>query len=219
VRAMAVFGAALTRLGLATTAIAAAAASAQIPSSRSGHSGIEYLSNEVAMGELMDFGACYAAEETRKALRLIATTPSSREEATTFVALFKSSNQGCLDGNSELSADVPLVRGAIAEGMYKKRVPIPAALMQTVPAPAEVSNLSGAARCYVGGHRAQATWLMAETRPGTRKEFDAVKRLMPDFLKCVPGDTKFSFPATVIRFRLAEALLRTAAPAAPAVAK
>ena len=112
-----------------------------------------------------------------------------------------------------------MVRGAIAEGLYKKRIPIPPELMQTVPAPAEVSNLSGAARCYVGGHRFEAMKLLAQTSPGSRKEFDMMSKLMPDFSKCVPKGTKLSFPATVVRFRLAEALLRTAAPAAPAVAK
>lgn len=198
---------------------AAQAGSAQIPSSRSGHSGVEYLSNEDSMITLIEFGDCYAKRETKKALRLIATTPSSREEAKTYVALFRGSNQYCLGNVSRLSADLAFVRGAIAEGLYRNKVPVPAALMQTVPAPAQVTDLSGVARCYIGTHRAEATRLLTETRPGSRKEYDALGKMMPDFFKCVPGDTKFSFPATVIRFRLAEALLRTAPPAAPAVAK
>ncbi len=192
---------------------------AQIPSSRSGSSSLEYLSNEDGLIAVMEFGECYAKGETKKALRLLATTPSTREEAQTYVALFRGSNQACLKEIIELNAALPMVRGAIAEGMYKKRIPIPSQLMQTVPAPAGVVDLSGAARCYVGTHRFEATKLVTQTRPGGRKEFDMLNKLMPDFSKCVPKGTKLSFPATLIRFRLAEALLRTAAPAAAAVTK
>jgi hypothetical protein len=198
---------------------AAQPASAQIPSSRSGQSSLQYLSNEDGLIAIMEFGECYAKGETKKALRLLATSPSTREEAQTYVALFRGSNQACLKEIIQLNADLPMVRGAIVEGLYKKRIPIPPQLMQTVPAPATATDLSGAARCYVAGHRLEAMRLLAQTRPGSRKEFDMLGRLMPDFSTCVPKGTKLSFPATIIRFRIAEALLRTAAPAATAGAR
>ena len=203
-------------LSLALSAGLGSAAHAQIPSSRSGSSSLEYLSNEDGLIAVMEFGECYAKGETRKALRLLATPPSTREEAKTYVALFKGSNQACLKNIIELNADIAMVRGAIVEGLYKKRIPIPPELIQSAPAPAEAADLSGAARCYVGGHRLEAMRLLAQTRPGGRKEFDMIDRLMPDFSKCVPKGTKLSFPATIVRFRIAEALLRTAASAAPA---
>lgn len=198
-------------LCLALPASLGGAAQAQIASSRSGQSSLQYLPAQDGLVAIMDFGKCYAKGETKKALRLLATTPSSREEIQTYVALFRASNEACLKDIIELNADVPMVRGAIAEGLYKQRIPIPPALMQTVPAAEEVTNLSGAARCFVGAHRVEATRLIEETHPGGRKEFDMLNGLMANFSKCAPG-TKLSFPATVVRFRIAEALLRTAAP-------
>jgi len=196
-------------IALAWAALAHSA-SAQIPSSRSGSSSLEYLPAEDGLLAVMDFGKCYAKGKPKKAFRLLATQPSTREEAQTYVSLFRGSNESCLKELIELSSDLPMVRGAIAEGLYKQRIPIPPELMQTVPAPADVQDLSGAARCYVAAHRLEASALIEHTRPGGRKEFDMLNRLMPDFSKCVPKGTRLSFPATVVRFRLAEALLRTA---------
>jgi hypothetical protein len=198
----------------------AQAASAQIADGRSGSSTMRYLSSEESMVALVEFGRCYAKQETPKALRLIATEPSSREEAQTYIALFRKANQICLGDVSEMASDLPLVRGAIAEGLYRNAIALPAALTQTAPAPAEVRNLAGAARCYTASHRDEVSKLLAETRAGSRKEFDRISAMMPGLSKCVPGGAKFNFSTTVIRFRLAEALLRTSsAPAAPAGVK
>ncbi|MGZ8287441.1 MAG: hypothetical protein ACXW27_15660 [Allosphingosinicella sp.] len=185
-------------------------ASAQISHGASGSSTMFYLSNEQGMEEVVGFGACYAKEHPEKALRLIATRPASREEAQTYVSLFKKHYQSCLGDVTRLSASLALIRGAIAQGLYKRNTPLPAALMQTAPTTAQVRNLSDAARCYVASHREEARSLVAETKVGGRKEYDAVVKLMPDFLKCVPGGAKAEFTATLVRFRLAEALLRTA---------
>jgi hypothetical protein len=75
-----------------------------------------------------------------------------------------------------------------------------------------VRNLSDAARCYVATHREETRSLVADTKVGGRKEYDAVMKLLPDFLKCVPSGANAQFTATLVRFRLAEALLRTAPP-------
>jgi hypothetical protein len=207
--------AAFSRLALGAAALACAgAASAQLAPGRSGSSTTKYLSSEESMVALVVFGRCYAKQQPEKAMRLIATEPTSRAEAQTYIELFRKSDEACLGDVSSMSIDLPLVRGAIAEGLYRSNVALPPALMQTAPAPAEVRNLAGAARCYTAAHRQEVRALLAETKAGSRKEFDAVSRLMPDFYKCVPGGAKFNFSATVIRFRLAEALLRTSISAA-----
>lgn len=190
-------------------------ASAQLAPGRSGTSTMEYLNREASMAALIDFGECYAASDTRKALRLIATEPSSRAEAATYISLFRNADLDCLGDVTSMSADLPLVRGAIAEGFYRRRVPMPPEMMQSAPALAQVRSLSDAARCYVATHREQVRALL-ETRPGSRKEFDAVNALSEDLFACVPAGARFKFSATVIRFRLAEALIRTLAPAAGA---
>jgi hypothetical protein len=201
--------------GLALSLLASSA-SGQISNGASGSSTMFYLNREQAMEEVVGFGSCYAKESTEKALRLIATRPSSREEAQTYVALFKRPYQACLGDVTRLGATLPLVRGAIAQGLYKRKIPVPAALMQTAPAPAQVRNLSDAARCYLASHREDARSLVDGTKVGSRKEYDAVMKLLPEFLKCVPSGAKGEFTATLVRFRLAEALLRTAPPAAAA---
>jgi hypothetical protein len=178
-----------------------------------------YLSDEESMTALVLFGRCYAKKDRENSLKLIATEPTSRPEMQTYIALFRKSDEPCLGDVTSMSADLPLVRGAIAEGLYRSGIPLPPALMQTAPEPAQVRNLSGAARCYAASHREEVRSLLAETKAGSRREFDAITKLMPDFYKCVPGGAKFNFSATVIRFRLAEALLRLSGPAAPTVAK
>ncbi len=199
------FFGALVALGLPASPVAA-----QISNGASGSSSMFYLNSEQAMEEVVGFGACYAKENTAKALRLIATQPSSREEAQTYVALFKRPYQACLGDVTNLGSNLPMIRGAIAQGLYKRQAPLPAALMQTAPAPAQVRNLSDAARCYVATHREQARSLVVDTKVGGRKEYDAVMKLLPDLLKCVPSGARAQFSAPLVRFRLAEALLRTA---------
>jgi hypothetical protein len=176
---------------------------------------MQYLNREAGMAALIEFGECYAATDTQKALRLIATEPSSRAEAATYISLFKKADLDCLGDVSSMSVDLPMVRGAIAEGFYRRRVPMPPAMMQTAPALAQVRSLSDATRCYVATHREQVRALL-ETRPGSRKEYDAVNALIQDLFACVPAGARFNFSATVIRFRLAEALIRTLPPAAEA---
>lgn len=206
----------LSLAGLAGLALLASPVSAQLSNGASGSSTMSYLSNEEGLQEVVGFGDCYAKQQPGKALRLIATRPASREEAQTYVSLFKKHYQSCLGDVTRLSADLSLIRGAIAQGLYKRQVPVPAALMQTVPAVAQVRNVSDAARCYVASHREEARRVVAETKVGSRKEHDAVVKLLPDFFKCVPGGANAQFSATLVRFRLAEALLRTVPSAAPA---
>lgn len=202
---------------LAAIALAAGfqGASAQLAPGMSGSSTLRYYDRETGMSVLASFGRCYAKNETARALRLIATPPTSLAERRTYIALFKKANAYCLGDMNSLSADLPLVRGAIAEGLYRQGMSIPEELMQPVPAPAQVRDLSGAARCYAAPHGAEVRALL-ETKPGGRKEYDAVSKLMPEFLKCVPEGAQLNSSATVIRFRLAEAMLRTSRAAAPA---
>jgi hypothetical protein len=199
----------------AVLGLLASAASAQISNGASGSSTMAYLSNEESLKEVVGFGECYAKESPEKALRLIATPPASREEALTYKALFRKPYQSCLGDVSRLSADLALIRGAIAQGLYKRKMPMPATLMQPVPTVAQVRNVSDAARCYVASHAEEARRVVAETKVGSRREHEEVVKLMPDFFKCVPEGARVQFTATLVRLRLAEALLRTAPSANP----
>ena len=195
--------------GAVALGLLASAASAQISNGASGSSTMSYLSNEEGLQEVVGFGDCYAKQSPEKALKLIATRPASREEAQTYKSLFSKHYQSCLGDVTRLSADLALIRGAIAQGLYKRKVPVPAALMQPAPSVAQVRNVSDAARCYVASHADEARRVVTETKVGGRKEHDEVVKLMPDFFKCVPDGAKVQLTATLVRLRLAEALLRT----------
>ena len=64
---------------------------------------------------------------------LIATDPGSLEEAKTYKKLFSKPYQSCLGDVTQFNVSHTLVRGAIAEGLYRKKIPLPTALI--VPAP------------------------------------------------------------------------------------
>lgn len=195
-------------------AVVATAAAAQIAPTMSGSSSMSYLGQDQFWGVVSEFGTCYAVTNKSDALTLIATAPNSPEEAETYRKLFHKSYNSCLGDVVELrGVTVGMMRGAIAEGLYRKRVALPANLIQPAPKFGEtgqIHNLSQAALCYTAAHAAEGQALILTTRPGSRKEFDAVMAMMPEFGRCVPaGARNTAFDATQIRFRVAEALLRT----------
>ncbi|HEY0325796.1 MAG TPA: hypothetical protein VGC46_07440 [Allosphingosinicella sp.] len=190
--------------------LAASPAAAQLAPSRSGSSTVTYMGAEEAMSELSRFGRCYARERRNDAHSLIATRPSSREEAEVYRRLFNGS-VSCIAPGTSLRMPVAYVRGAIAEGLHRVGNGIPDTLRQTAPALAEVRNLSDAARCYAATHQNEVRALLATTA-GSRQEFQAVSALMPALSACIPAGAATQFDATVIRFRLAEAQLRLGAP-------
>ncbi|HEX8239596.1 MAG TPA: hypothetical protein VF574_07640 [Allosphingosinicella sp.] len=198
---------------VAASAVAAglaAPAAAQIAPGYSGSSSMTYLGEDQIWDVVSEFGTCYAGTSKAEALMLVATEPNSAAETATYRKLFRKPYQSCLGDVSSLQGiAISMIRGAIAEGLYRKKIPIPANLMQPVPAAGTVHNLSQASLCYVAGHPDRARALIATTRPGSKKEFEAVTALMDDFTRCIPaGARNLQFNATQIRFRLAEALLR-----------
>jgi hypothetical protein len=168
------------------------------------------------MKQLADFGRCYGDNQRKQALLLIATRPGSREEAATFRKLFKSDSQMCLLGGTRMYSLIESVRGAIAEGLLRSGEPLPAEYRLTAPTAAEVGGLSDVARCYAASHLEEVKRVLA-TKPGSRAEHEAVKGVVGGFGVCLPPGGKIRADATLVRFRLAEALLRLGVPfAAPA---
>lgn len=175
----------------------------------------KYFGSEEAMNELAAFGRCYAKRNRADALSLIATRPTSREEVQVYRKLFSGDNLVCLIPGTELNLPPAYVRGAIAEGLLRAGEGIPAGHVLPAPVAAEVRNLSDAARCYAAGHRDQVQAVLA-TKPATKQELAAVSAAMGGFEACLPAGVKVEFDSTVIRYRLAEALLRLPPPATAA---
>jgi hypothetical protein len=203
----------MRRVGLWLAALAAGSAvpaSAQLGVGRSGTSTESRFGSEVAMEALTRFGRCYAATVPKSAFALVGTVPGTADEAKVYRRLFSGESTPCLGSITELRVPPQFVRGAIAEGLYREHVPLPPALRLVATGPAEVRDLSGAARCYVSQQPTEAHALL-RTNPASQAEYEAVKGLMPAFASCLPGGVQANFPATMIRYRIAEALYRTGA--------
>jgi hypothetical protein len=136
---------------------------------------------------------------------LIATVPGSPEEDKAFRRKVYGERETCLPGGTTMSMPTIFARGAIAEGLLRSDG-VPDNYRLPSPAPAQVRDLHGAARCYTASHRSDVEKLL-QTHPGSREEVAAVAGLWEDFRKCMPN-FKVRLNAPWIRFLLAEAQLR-----------
>lgn len=181
--------------------------SGQIAPGQSGTSSLVYIDEAEAMITLTIFGRCYAKKNRNEALSVIATQPGSREEMQTLRKLFRRSNIACMSNNTNLRMPLPYIRGVIAEGLLRSGSAIPAShVLPALPA-IKVRNLSDAAGCYVAGHEDEVRKLLM-TKVGSKPEFESVSAIADDFVNCLPVDRSRPLYTTLIRFRLAEALLR-----------
>ena len=189
---------------------ASSSASAQIGGGHSGHSSEWSFSGRMAFDELNAFGECFASRQTQDALKLVGTAPASVDEARVYKALF-SKEQYCLGNLRGLSVPWKFVRGAVGEGFYAKRMPLPPAFAapQSMP-PGKVQSVMDAAICYVGKRPADARKLVETTKPGTKEESTAIDALWPDFQACLPPNMPagFQIENIMLRYRIAEAMWR-----------
>jgi hypothetical protein len=193
--------------------LGAGAAQGQIAPGMSGRSSMQFMDQEEAMRTLAMFGRCYARRARADGLALIATRPTSREEAETYRRLFRR-DVICIGPGTTMSMPLAYVRGAIAEGFFHSGEGIPASHQLGAPSGEQVRNVADAARCYAAGHRAQVRALIA-INPGSKAEYDAISAMMDGIRACLPDGAGFEMSATVIRYRLVEGLLRLG-PDAPA---
>lgn len=184
-------------------------AAAQIAAGVSGSSTTTTMDDGEAWRTLRAFGHCYSSRNLAGALALIATEPGSRAEAETYRRLFRGDSQ-CLGGSTELAMPVAMVRGAIAEGLYRNRAALPANLALAAPvAGVPIRRFSEAARCYAATHRDQVRSLVETTAPGSRQELAAMNDMASDFFRCLPEVARSRrLNPTQVRYLVAEALLR-----------
>ena len=202
---------ALAAFGMAALACGAQPAAAQLATGRSGSSSMTYLDASQIWPILDVYGACYAMRNKGAAFQLLATQPNSPEEAKVYRKLFAKPYQSCLGDVTALTGvPISMVRGAIAEGLYRKKVAVPAELIAgPLPADRRAKNLAEAARCYTASNPGKVKSLLSDTKVATKEEAAAVEALMPHFAQCIPaGARQLSVASTQIRYRLAEALLR-----------
>ena len=189
---------------------------AQTGTGQSGHSTSAELGNVKLLGDLAQFGRCFAATERKWSLALLQTKPGSNEENEVYRKMTRL-DQPCLFGGTQMSSSVVYIRGAIAEGLVKEGG-VPADMLLPAPSADRVTTLSEAARCYVSRHRREVKALI-DMKLGTKEEVAAVGALWPGLRTCIPKRASVRLNALWIRYLLAEALLRTADPAAPGNAR
>ena len=201
-------------LALMVAGCAGQAALAQIAPGYSGTSSLTIIEDEEAFRMLRAYGSCFAMRQPAEALALIAAAPGSSVEADTFRRRVRRTSLVCLGGETELHMPMYMLRGAIAEGLYRRGVVLPPDLALPIPAPgAPTRTLAEAARCYIAGHRDQVRALIDQTQMGSREEYARLSEMAPDFFLCLPeGYRGGQFSTVLIRGRLAEALYRMPAP-------
>jgi hypothetical protein len=189
-------------------ALPSAATAQYDPGSRMSTSTTRNLGQKEAWDSLIVFGSCYASSQRVKAYRFVATEPGTADEARAYKALFSRSDEPCLGDVSEMSVNYQFVRGAIAEGLYLKRIPVPANLAARPIARESVQSVLQTAICYASQNPAEARWLIENTSPSSKKEDEAITRLHPRFVACLPPNlpASFSIDPTLLRFRIAEAM-------------
>jgi hypothetical protein len=108
---------------------------AQLPSGYSGSSSLTVIEDGEAFRALNGYGSCFAAHNTADALALIATGPGSAEETALFNRRIGRASVVCLGGGTTMRMPRFLLRGAIAEGLYRRGVALPPNLALAIPAP------------------------------------------------------------------------------------
>jgi hypothetical protein len=186
----------------------------QTTPSQQGMSTSTPLGNVKLLRDLEFFGRCFARSDRKTALALIATKPLSKEENQVYKKL-AGYEQNCLFPGTRMFSSVVYIRGTIAEGLLETGGVPPELLLPAPRTAAEVTSLSEAARCYVLGHRSEVQALL-RMKAGDREEVAAVGALWSGFKTCLPKRANVRLNALWIRYLLAEALLRTSGPAAPA---
>jgi len=183
-------------------------AAAQIAPGKSGTSSMHYYSGQGAWDTLDTFGTCYASRNKALALELVATKPDSIDEVKAYKRLFSKKDQSCLALASELRVPYQMVRGAIAEGLYRKGVPVPANLAVTqAPSVGQVRNFMDASLCYAAGHRDEVRTFLATTRLGTKSEDKGISPIFEKLGECIPeGARSIDVSSSMVRVRLAEAM-------------
>jgi hypothetical protein len=178
--------------------------------SHSGTSTEWAFSGRVAFDDLNSFGTCFASKQTKDAIRLVSTEAGSADEARVYKELF-SKEQFCLGDLTWLHVPWRLVRGAVGEGFYTARVPVPANLALPRDLPREkVQSVMDAAICYAGKHSDDARALIEQTKPATKEEGATFDAHWSDFEACLPPNMPvgYKFDTLLLRYRIAEALWR-----------
>jgi hypothetical protein len=189
-------------------------AHAQIAGHFSGTSTAQYIGGDAIMEDISRVGKCLAETKRAKSEAFIAAAMGTPEEAAAYKQLI-GRNTTCLADLSRLRTSRAILRGAIAEGLYKLRF---AAGAPSYLQPAPVQAPQTFADCYARAHPQQIHGLLTKTRIASKDEHVAFLRMAPDFSACLPAGKQAALRPSIVRLELAEALYRATLAPQPAPA-
>ena len=195
----------------------------QMPRGGSGQSGQTAAAAPATPAQLHAAAACVIARSADAADPLLATAPYSAAERQQAVRLL-GEMQRCTRPHQTFTSSAVMIRGALAEAVYKARFAAPQAARSPALAakpllqPSEVASGTDAAALAAGYALAECTAAahpelvvaFLQTEPGTPAAQTALQALNPTFVGCVTGPpgTQISLDGRTIRGTLAEDLYR-----------
>ncbi len=160
---------------------------------------------------LRDISGCVPSLKYEGSVAFLAAEPASDAETKAFKKLFGGQRNMCMRNFVRATFVRAHLRGAIAEGMYKKIYTGKPAITVPLAVQPAIRTLHDFARCFVAGHANSAHRLIIEAKLGSDAERAAVRTIAADFEPCLPEGVQVRIDPTEVRMALAEALYRAAA--------
>lgn len=189
-------------------AMASGPSVAQLASGVSGSSGVRESGRDETWYTVRELGRCLVASKAVAADALVRTAPGSPAENAAVKTLI-GRNSICLRGANQLRASRFMIRGSIADALYKARfaktgrLPVDAAGTAGQAPPRSLSEVSA---CFAARHGSQVHTLVTTTPIGSALEAREVARIIPGLRDCFIAADKFTTDATSFRMMWVEAL-------------
>ncbi len=184
---------------------------AQVAPTYSGTSTMQTYSGNSVMQDLSNVGSCLVRRKAAQSDAFVAAPMGSPAETAAYKALV-GRGTSCLRDLSSMNVARTLMRGAIAEALYKTRFSgrAPTALASSGTG-ASADLVSQFADCYARANPQQVHSLVMGTRITSKEERAAVARMATGFGPCLPSGVRVEVQPTVFRLAFIEALYRAAA--------
>jgi len=169
------------------------------------------------LGAIRDTARCLAGNKAEAVRGLFATTPQSEAEVAAFEKIFEKEEQRCVRGGSSMVIDRPLMRGALAEAMYRDGAargplvrPIQASsytsLVKQGVMPAPKTYMAAFSDCVAAARPAEVHALITTTNIDSREEKAAMRGIVDTFSACLPSGQQVKLDPLTVRVALAESI-------------
>ena len=169
------------------------------------------------LGAIHETARCLAGNKAAAVRGLFATKPQSEQEVAAFEKIFEKEEQRCVRGGSSMVIDRPLMRGALAEAMYRSGAargltvrPIQAStytsLVKQGAMPAPKTYMAAFTDCVAAARPAEVHALVTTTNIDSREEKAAMRGIVDTFSACLPSGQQVKLDPLTVRVALAESI-------------